>query len=87
MHYTLTLYITSNLEKQLIALLPLISFFVCNMSFPYSYFILVEREKTNLCHGDFSLSFSLQDTECLKIGEFRIQSVVGNHFSSPNMEI
>jgi hypothetical protein len=26
-------------------------------------------------------------TECLKIGEFRIQSVVGDHFSSPNMEI
>jgi hypothetical protein len=24
----------------------------------------VEREKTNLCHGDFTLSFSLQDTEC-----------------------
>jgi hypothetical protein len=26
-------------------------------------------------------------TECLKIREFRIQSVVGDHFSSPNMEI
>jgi hypothetical protein len=24
---------------------------------------------------------------CLKIREFRIQSVVGDHFSSPNMEI
>jgi hypothetical protein len=24
---------------------------------------------------------------CLKIGEFQIQSVVGDHFSSPNMEI
>jgi hypothetical protein len=26
-------------------------------------------------------------TGCLKIREFRIQSVVGDHFSSPNMEI
>jgi hypothetical protein len=26
-------------------------------------------------------------TGCLKIGEFRIQSVVGDHFSRPNMEI
>jgi hypothetical protein len=26
-------------------------------------------------------------TWCLKISEFRIQSVVGDHFSSPNMEI
>jgi hypothetical protein len=26
-------------------------------------------------------------TGCLKIREFQIQSVVGNHFSSPNMEI
>jgi hypothetical protein len=26
-------------------------------------------------------------TGCLKIHEFRIQSVVGDHFSSPNMEI
>jgi hypothetical protein len=26
-------------------------------------------------------------TRCLKIREFRIQSVVGDHFSSPNMEI
>jgi hypothetical protein len=25
-------------------------------------------------------------TGCLKIREFRIQSVVGDHFSSPNME-
>jgi hypothetical protein len=24
---------------------------------------------------------------CLKIREFRIQNVVGDHFSSPNMEI
>jgi hypothetical protein len=55
------------------------------MPFTYSYFILVEHEKTNLCRGDCSLSFS-QDTEYLKIREFRIQSVVGDHFSSPNME-
>jgi hypothetical protein len=27
------------------------------------------------------------DTRCLKIREFQIQSVVGDHFSSPNMEI
>jgi hypothetical protein len=26
-------------------------------------------------------------TGCLKIRQFRIQSVVGDHFSSPNMEI
>jgi hypothetical protein len=26
-------------------------------------------------------------TGCLKIHEFRIQSIVGNHFSSQNMEI
>jgi hypothetical protein len=26
-------------------------------------------------------------TGCLKIRKFRIQSVVGDHFSSPNMEI
>jgi hypothetical protein len=26
-------------------------------------------------------------TVCLTIREFRIQSVVGDHFSSPNMEI
>jgi hypothetical protein len=26
-------------------------------------------------------------TGCLKIREFRIQTVVGDHFSSPNMEI
>jgi hypothetical protein len=26
-------------------------------------------------------------TGCLKIREFRIQSVVGDHFNSPNMEI
>jgi hypothetical protein len=26
-------------------------------------------------------------TGCLKIREFRIQSVVGDHFSSPNIEI
>jgi hypothetical protein len=26
-------------------------------------------------------------TGCFKIREFRIQSVVGDHFSSPNMEI
>jgi hypothetical protein len=26
-------------------------------------------------------------TGCLKIREFRIQGVVGDHFSSPNMEI
>jgi hypothetical protein len=26
-------------------------------------------------------------TGCLKIREFQIQSVVGDHFSSPNMEI
>jgi hypothetical protein len=27
------------------------------------------------------------NTRCLKIREFQIQSVVGDHFSSPNMEI
>jgi hypothetical protein len=26
-------------------------------------------------------------TACLEIREFRIQSIVGDHFSSPNMEI
>jgi hypothetical protein len=31
--------------------------------------------------------FDTQYTGCLKIREFRIQSVVGDHFSSPNMEI
>jgi hypothetical protein len=31
--------------------------------------------------------FKEEYTGCLKIREFRIQSVVGDHFSSPNMEI
>jgi hypothetical protein len=30
---------------------------------------------------------NLEHTGCPKIREFRIQSVVGDHFSSPNMEI
>jgi hypothetical protein len=29
----------------------------------------------------------MNHTGCLKIREIRIQSVVGDHFSSPNMEI
>jgi hypothetical protein len=33
------------------------------------------------------LDILLTYTGCLKIREFRIQSVVGDHFSSPNMEI
>jgi hypothetical protein len=34
-----------------------------------------------------SIIFQVNYTGCLKICEFRIQSVVGDYFSSPNMEI
>jgi hypothetical protein len=42
------------------------------------------------CYGPFSeflFFLSSRHTGCLKIREFRIQSVVGDHFSSPNMEM
>jgi hypothetical protein len=42
----------------------------------------------NSCSANFGIPSIIQSyTGCLKIREFRIQSVVGDHFSSPNMEI
>jgi hypothetical protein len=37
------------------------------------------KKENKISHVDY--------TGCLKIREFQIQSVVGDHFSSPNMEI
>jgi hypothetical protein len=36
---------------------------------------------------DYNMRAKINSTGCLKIREFRIQSVVGDYFSSPNMEI
>jgi hypothetical protein len=47
-----------------------------------SYFTLKVKTMTLMSHF-----FARNSTGCLKIREFRIQSVVGDHFSSPNMEI
>jgi hypothetical protein len=44
--------------------------------------LVTSRGSTNLTTSPQSTS-----TGCLKIYEFRIESVVGDHFSSPNMEI
>jgi hypothetical protein len=43
--------------------------------------VYVQRNHEKLQEG------SLNHTGCLKIREFRIQSVVGDHLSSANMEI
>jgi hypothetical protein len=43
--------------------------------------------QTNFENSENCFSFKKHYTGCLKIRELRIQSVVGDHFSSPNMEI
>jgi hypothetical protein len=54
----------------------------CNYCKCYSHITVVTRQSENQSSGG-----SIGYTGCLKIREFRIQSVVGDHFSSPNMEI
>jgi hypothetical protein len=62
--------------------------FFCFHSYMYLSpieFKILYKVSVTRCIQRFSLANIC--IECLKIREFQIQSVVGDHFSSPNMEI